>query len=120
MAKAAGGDKDYAGLKISEADLPNLVAFQQTLAGVDDETFRDLILSAKVVDVTAPPETEGKQGNEANSRTAHGHVAVSKVGIPLRKQLHTDESSRKLWREACLRRGHPCQCQLAWPTPSFM
>jgi len=45
----------YARVRLSEADVPNLTAFLQTLRDVDDKTFRDLIVRARVFDPTAAP-----------------------------------------------------------------
>ncbi|MGI9243197.1 MAG: hypothetical protein ACR2RV_20535, partial [Verrucomicrobiales bacterium] len=86
MKKAASGDPDYSGLKISDADIPNLIAFQQTLTDADDEAFRELILSAKVVDVTA-----------RQSPSLSGRVRLEGTP-PKRSQLPLDEASRKLYK----------------------
>ena len=85
MAKAAKGDPDYAALKISAADIPNLIAFQNSLADVSDDAFRELILSAKVVDVTAKqrPPLNGKVRFEGKR--------------PKPNRLPLDEASRKLY-----------------------
>jgi streptogramin lyase/mono/diheme cytochrome c family protein len=85
MAKAAEGDPHYARLKISEADLPGLIAFQDSLAGVSDERFRELILGAKVVDVTA---------KEMPSLTGTVRFEGPR---PKRNRLPMDEASRKLY-----------------------
>ena len=45
----------YARMNLTEADVPNLVAFLQTLQDVDDGRFRELIIKAKVFDATQPP-----------------------------------------------------------------
>ena len=92
MAKAAEGDSDYAGLKIAESDLPNLIAFQKSLAAVNDEAFRDLILSAEVVDVTASAKPLSATG--ANNLTGTVRFEGPR---PKRKPLPLDEASRKLY-----------------------
>ncbi len=85
MAKAADGDSGYAGLKISEVDLPNLIAFQNSLAGMGDDAFRELILKAKVVDVTA------------KERPALIGTVRFEGTRPKRNRLPMDEASRKLY-----------------------
>jgi plastocyanin len=94
MAKAADGGADYAGLKITEGDIPNLIAFQKSLGAVNDEAFRELILSAKVVDVTATPEL-------SESPAADGTELAGRVRFegtrPKRNRLPMDEASRKLY-----------------------
>ena len=52
MAKAAAGDQAYAGLEITDAKVAGLVSFLQSLNDVSDKRFRDLVLEAKVTDVT--------------------------------------------------------------------
>ncbi|MDP5004312.1 MAG: PQQ-binding-like beta-propeller repeat protein [Verrucomicrobiales bacterium] len=93
MAKAESGNPDYAALQITEADLPNLIAFQRTLKEVGDDSFRDLILSAEVVDVTATPKE--KPGKEGPSSALTGTVRFEGPR-PKPRQLPLDEASRKL------------------------
>ena len=45
----------YARMNLSEADVPNLVAFLGTLKDVGDSEFRQLIVKAEVFDATQPP-----------------------------------------------------------------
>ncbi len=85
--KAAGGNADYAGLKINAADIPNLFAFQETLTQVTDPAFRDLILSAEVVDVT-----------KASIKNPSLNGVVRFEGSqPKRTRLPLDEASKKLY-----------------------
>ena len=53
------GDKNvasaYARMNLTETDVPNLVAFLQSLRDVKDDRFRELIINAKVFDATQPP-----------------------------------------------------------------
>jgi mono/diheme cytochrome c family protein/plastocyanin len=92
IAKAAGREAAYAGLKISKDDIPNLIAFQETLKEVNDESFRDLILSATVVDVAAAPKTT----KMAVPLSLSGSVRFEGPR-PERKPLPMDEASRKLY-----------------------
>ena len=85
MLKAFNGDFGYDGLKISEADFPNLIAFQDSLAGVGDGEFRELILKAKVVDVTA------------KEKPALSGTVRFEGARPERNRLPMDEPSRKLY-----------------------
>ena len=97
MAKAAEGDSDYAGLKITESDLPNLIAFQKSLAAVNDEAFRDLILSAEVVDVTGSRKPSAPKPR-AGANNLTGTVRF-KGPHPKRRPLPLDEASRNLYDE---------------------
>lgn len=70
----------------TKADFPNLVAFLETLGRVSDSDFRNLIIDAKVVDVTKNAEANVLKG------------AVRFAGArPERKPIHMDEASRKLY-----------------------
>ena len=91
MSKAAAGEAGYSGLKISEADIPNLVAFQQTLSRVNDEEFRQLILNAQVLDVTANPKQK-----PMSQATVTGSVRFEGERPP-RKRLNMDDATRKLY-----------------------
>lgn len=93
MKKAADGAPEYAGLKITEADLPNLVAFQKTLSDLDDNAFRERILKAQVVDVTTSHQAS-KSSKTTNQLT--GKVRFEGPA-PKRKPLPLDEASRKLY-----------------------
>ncbi|MGB0153891.1 MAG: PQQ-binding-like beta-propeller repeat protein [Verrucomicrobiales bacterium] len=92
MAKAKNGVAEYAGLKISEADLPDLTAFLGTLSDVGDEAFRNLILSAQVVDVTKPTGAKPKATNPSSLSGAIRYDGVP----PKRNRIFMDEASRKL------------------------
>ena len=92
MQRAAKGDADYAGLKITETDLPNLISFLRSLGTLNDEAFRDHILGAEVVDVTAPAKP--KPAATANTLTG---VVRFEGDRPKRKPLPLDEASRKLY-----------------------
>jgi streptogramin lyase/plastocyanin len=92
MAKAKDGATEYAGLKITEADLPNLTAFLGTLSDVDDEAFRNLILRARVVDVTA---TANSKPNAAKGSPVSGTIRYDGVP-PKRNRIFMDEASQKL------------------------
>ncbi len=94
IAKAADGGADYAGLKITEGDIPNLIAFQKSLGAVNDEAFRELILSAKVVDVTASRETSSKPADGVSALTGTVRFEGPR---PKRNRLPMDEPSRKLY-----------------------
>lgn len=96
MAKAAKGDSDYAGLKIAEADLPNLIAFQSSLAGVGDDAFRDLILRAEVVDVTASRKPASNPKSVRDALALNGTVRFEGAR-PKRNRLPMDEASSKLY-----------------------
>ncbi len=91
MAKAAGGDANYAGLKIDEGDVAELISFLQSLKRVSDERFRELIIDVKVTDVTAEvapvaPAVPALRGT------------VRFEGLrPERNRLPMDEPSRKLY-----------------------
>lgn len=84
MAKAADGAEGYAGLKIQESDIAELVAFLNSLNDVSDERFRDLILESKVTDVTA------------ESTPALRGTVRFEGPRPERKPIPMDEPSRKL------------------------
>jgi streptogramin lyase/mono/diheme cytochrome c family protein/plastocyanin/cytochrome c5 len=92
MKKAAKGDADYASLKITEADIPNLISFLRSLATLNDEAFRDRILSAEVVDVTA----SAKPKPAAQNRKLTGTVRFEGER-PEPRRLPLDEASRKLY-----------------------
>ena len=91
MAKAAGGDANYVGLKIDEGDVAELISFLQSLKRVSDERFRELIIDVKVTDVTveiasAAPAVPALRGT------------VRFEGLrPERNRLPMDEPSRKLY-----------------------
>ncbi len=93
MKRAASGDANYAGLKISESDLPNLISFQKSLGAVSDEDFRELILKAEVVDVTASVKPKIATG---------GLKLTGKVRFegprPKQGSLPLDAASRKLYK----------------------
>jgi len=92
MRRAAEGDADYAGLKITAADLPDLIAFQRSLAAVKDEAFRDLILRAEVLDVTASEAPRPATGASQLTGTVRFDGPR-----PKRKALPLDDASRKLY-----------------------
>jgi outer membrane protein assembly factor BamB len=94
MAKATEGNPDYAGLKITEADIQNLFAFQQTLSRVNDKEFRQLILNARVVEVTAKPAPS--QTSQNRKVSIPGMVSFEGKRPP-RKRLHMDDASQKLY-----------------------
>lgn len=94
MAKAAGGDKTYAGLKIDESEIAELVAYLQSLTDVSDERFRQLILEAKVTDVTAEPAPAPATSGAA-APALRGTVRFEGPR-PERKPVPMDEPSRKL------------------------
>ncbi len=89
--RAEKGEADYAGLKITESDLPKLIAFQKSLAAVKDEAFRDIILSAEVVDVTASGKAKSKAGEPKLVGRVHFEGEP-----PKRNPVSMDEASRKL------------------------
>jgi len=91
--RAAKGDSDYAGLKITERDFADLMAFQNSLGAVNDEDFRDLILRAEVVDVTASEKTKPGTGD----RELTGTVRFEGP-LPKQRLLPLDEASRKLYK----------------------
>ena len=93
MQRASKGNSDYAGLQITERDFPNLTAFQKSLTAVNDEDFRDLILSAEVVDVTASAKTKPVSGD----RKLTGTVRFEGPR-PKQRLLPLDEASRKLYK----------------------
>jgi len=88
MAKAASGDKAYAGLKISEAEVAGLVSFLKSLHDVSDKRFRDLVLEAKVTDVVKVPKISSAPSLKGTIRFDGPR--------PKRAPVHMDESSRKL------------------------
>ena len=87
MAKAADGAEGYAGLKIDDGEVAALVSFLQSLNDVSDERFRNLILEAKVTDVTA---------EAAESAPALRGTVRFEGPRPERKPVPMDEPSRKL------------------------
>ena len=89
MAKAADGDQAYAGLKITDAEVPGLVSFLQSLTDVSDKQFRDLVLEAKVTDVTKKARSVTPEPSLKGSVRFEGPR-------PKRAPVHMDESSRKL------------------------
>ena len=95
MARSEEGDAAYAGLKISEADVSNLIAFQKSLTEASDDAFRDLILSAEVVDVTASPDPPNPKPQEGVT-TLTGTIRFA-GDQPKRRPLPLDEASRKLY-----------------------
>ena len=92
MAKAAEGDQAYAGLKITEVEVSGLVSFLQSLNDVSDKRFRDLVLEAKVTDVTK------KQRATSGDKAAPSLKGTIRFEGPRLKRapVHMDESSRKL------------------------
>lgn len=92
MAKAAEGDQAYAGLKINEAEVPGLVSFLYSLSDVNDKRFRDLVLEAKVTDVTK--ELKPTSGDKA-APSLKGSVRFEGPQ-PKRAPVRMDELSRKL------------------------
>ena len=94
MAKAAGGDQAYAGLEISDAEVTGLVSFLQSLNDVSDKRFRDLVLEAKVTDVTKKPTPKKTEGPKLK-RLLRGTIRFEGPR-PKRAPVHMDESSRKL------------------------
>ncbi|MDA8960598.1 PQQ-binding-like beta-propeller repeat protein [Akkermansiaceae bacterium] len=94
MAKAAGGDQAYAGLEISDAEVTGLVSFLQSLNDVSDKRFRDLVLEAKVTDVTKKPTPKKTEGPK-KKRLLRGTIRFEGPR-PKRAPVHMDESSRKL------------------------
>jgi plastocyanin len=92
MTEANDGLAENAGLKITASDLPDLTAFLGTLSDVGDEAFRNLILSARVVDVTKPTETKPKA-----TKTNYVSGTIRYDGVPpKRNRIFMDEASRKL------------------------
>ena len=51
-AKEPGASKDYKLINLHKTDLAHLEAFLKQLNDVDDKTFRELILKAKVLDAS--------------------------------------------------------------------
>ena len=96
IAKAKEGVPEYAGLKITESDIPGLTAFLGTLSDASDEAFRDLILSASVVDVTAQAKQMPKPAVDTTSLS--GTVRF-KGDRPKLRRLPLDEASRKLYED---------------------
>ena len=94
MAKAAGGDQAYAGLEITDAEVTGLVSFLQSLNDVSDKRFRDLVLEAKVTDVTKKPTPKNTEGAKLK-RLLRGTIRFEGPR-PKRAPVHMDESSRKL------------------------
>lgn len=94
MAKAAGSDQAYAGLEISDAEVTGLVSFLQSLNDVSDKRFRDLVLEAKVTDVTKKPTPKKTEGPKL-MRLLRGTIRFEGPR-PKRAPVHMDESSRKL------------------------
>lgn len=92
MTKAASGDKAYAGMKFTDAELAGLVAFLQSLNDVNDRRFRDLVLEAKVTDVTKKPEIIR---GENKMPSLKGNIRFQGPR-PKRNAVHMDEASRKL------------------------
>jgi arylsulfatase A len=52
--KASNMAEAYSRMNLTEADIPNLVAFLGTLKDVGDEQFRELIIKSQVFDATQP------------------------------------------------------------------
>ena len=92
MAKAAEGDQAYAGLKINEAEVSGLVSFLCSLSDVNDKRFRDLVLEAKVTDVTK--ELKPTSGDKP-APSLKGSVRFEGPR-PKRAPVRMDELSRKL------------------------
>jgi streptogramin lyase/mono/diheme cytochrome c family protein len=92
MAKAASGENAYAGLKITEAEVAGLVSFLQSLTDVSDKRFRDLVLEAKVTDVTKEP----KPAFGAKTVPSLKGTIRFDGPRPKRPPVPMDESSRKL------------------------
>jgi len=77
-----GGQK----LAATDAEIPKLIAFLNSLQDVEESRFRELILEAKVTDVTAKVQAPGLRG------------VVRYTGPPPKPgRLHMDEPSRKLY-----------------------
>jgi streptogramin lyase/plastocyanin len=92
MNEAKKGVTKNAVYKITEADFPDLTAFLATLSDVGDEDFRNLILSARVVDVTKPADTKPKA-----TKISHVSGTIRYDGVPpKRNRIFMDEASRKL------------------------
>jgi streptogramin lyase/outer membrane protein assembly factor BamB len=94
MEKAKSGDAEYAGLKITDSDLPGLTAFLGNLSDSSDEAFRDLILSASVVDVTARKKSAPKTQGTVTTLSGNARYAGEQ---PELRRLPLDEASRKLY-----------------------
>ncbi|MDB4512926.1 PQQ-binding-like beta-propeller repeat protein [Akkermansiaceae bacterium] len=92
MAKAADSDQAYAGLKITDVEVSGLVSFLQSLTDVSDKRFRDLVLEAKVTDVTK------KQRPTSDNKAAPSLKGTIRFEGPRLKRapVHMDESSRNL------------------------
>lgn len=52
--KASDVAEAYSRVNLTEADIPNLVAFLSTLTDVSDKRFRELIIQSEVFDATQP------------------------------------------------------------------
>jgi streptogramin lyase/outer membrane protein assembly factor BamB/plastocyanin len=77
------------GIEVSDAELPGLLAFLDSLHDVEEERFRALILDATVTDVTAKAAGGGPKG-------LHGVVRfVGEVTKPT--QIWMDDASKKLY-----------------------
>lgn len=94
MAKAAAGDQAYAGLEITDAEVAGLVSFLQSLNDVSDKRFRDLVLEARVTDVTKKPKPKNTEGPK--SRPLLKGTIRFEGPRPKRIPIHMDEPSRKL------------------------
>ncbi|MDG1363705.1 MAG: PQQ-binding-like beta-propeller repeat protein [Akkermansiaceae bacterium] len=94
MAKATNGDQSYAGLKITDAEVAGLVSFLQSLNDVSDKRFRDLVLEARVTDVTKKPKPKNTEGPK--SRPLLKGTIRFEGPRPKRIPIHMDEPSRKL------------------------
>ena len=92
--KATNGDQSYAGLKITDAEVAGLVSFLQSLNDVSDKRFRDLVLEARVTDVTKKPKPKNTEGPK--SRPLLKGTIRFEGPRPKRIPIHMDEPSRKL------------------------
>lgn len=76
-------------MKISDTDIPNLLAFLGSLHDVEENRFRNLILDAEVTDVTASPSPARRGGLRGTVRF--------KGPKPKPTRIWMDDASKKLY-----------------------
>ena len=91
-------DDEYKWMNITKEDIPNLISFLNLLKDVPRDSFRKLILDAKVLDTSNAFSDARSAATEVKTAEPLVSGVIKFEGTPpKRKHVHMDEASRKLY-----------------------